>query len=260
MSLRSRNENYYIEAFEKLEKEGKHTWNWAAALFPEVWMSYRRMYACCGGVFLLAAAEGIIILAAVLEAIMAKSVTLPFVLTLGGIVLIFRLLLMAACGIYGNSLYYRTVRFKIMEGYHLSEKFQPTSLPLLLWNFAGFIACEPLVLAACFIDYYQNPFKDKKERFDVTPEAIKQYLQKKTEKGTGEKVLTAVHYGVIFVFWMASSILNSRLRSLALDFKNSIEKCHVENCNTVGDVIDQYIDVNFGQDFKCLEYLKQSVR
>lgn len=26
--------NYYLKAFERLEKENKHTWNWAAFLFP----------------------------------------------------------------------------------------------------------------------------------------------------------------------------------------------------------------------------------
>ena len=37
-------EKYYEKAFDHLEKTGKHTWNWAAFLFGELWMAYRKMY------------------------------------------------------------------------------------------------------------------------------------------------------------------------------------------------------------------------
>ena len=35
---------YYLNAFEKLEQEGKHTWNWAAFFFNVAWLGYRKMY------------------------------------------------------------------------------------------------------------------------------------------------------------------------------------------------------------------------
>ena len=34
---------YYLDAFEKLDKEGKHTWNWAAFFMFGIWFGYRKM-------------------------------------------------------------------------------------------------------------------------------------------------------------------------------------------------------------------------
>ena len=162
MSKISRAE-YYEKAFDRLEKTGKHTWNWAAFFGGITWMLYRKMYLyglVLSTVYLVVDyfclikfAESYVredswLFAAFFEPI-APRLCLMFLMgcvsdrfmyyfknglinfeggelwTIAAVIgfIITRIYL----GYFGNSLYYRIVRKRIKEGYYLIDE-HPTSI------------------------------------------------------------------------------------------------------------------------------------
>ncbi len=169
ISNKSRAE-YYEKAFDRLEKTGKHTWNWSAFFGGITWLLYRKMYLYAFvltimyfgmdvllGIYAVPNMGGESGMAAVymilLEIVVPRISLGLFVYSLchlankfvyyfaNGWVNIenWEIWIIAALsvfiatricqGYFGNSLYYRTVRKKIQEGYHLKAEYCPTSIP-----------------------------------------------------------------------------------------------------------------------------------
>lgn len=208
MSMRERNINYYIRAFEKLDK-GKWSWNWTAALFPEFWVCYRRMYRYyalwCILLYPIAIASLLVLLPIIF---MGNAAIITGSCCIG--VTVFRLISAYVFGRYGNSLYYNTVISNIRDGYHLSDKFQATSLPLALLSCTMFPSSFPCMCTGYALDYFRNPRRNKKESFEVTPESIKQYLTRRRTSGVGKKILAFLGYlslVPLIVHWIAACVV-----------------------------------------------------
>lgn len=116
----SRNNLYYLNAFEKLESGKGNTWNWAAFFFQEQWMFYRKMY-LYGFVTLF--------FDLLLMSLQWNVVTSGFnPATYFFIVFCFR----TALGYFANNLYYQVVKDRIEGGYHLMPAYKATSKSLTL--------------------------------------------------------------------------------------------------------------------------------
>ena len=127
------NEQYYIDAFEKLDAVGKNTWNWAAFFFGPSWMAYRKMYAYSFIALLLTYS----FVWTMIAPLFAFTPFIPFGAMSGGGPFLAHILF----GLFGNALYYQVVKKRIARGYHLVENFRPTSIPCgLSYGFFGFVS------------------------------------------------------------------------------------------------------------------------
>lgn len=108
-----RNSVYYIRAFRKIE-EGYTSWNWAAFFFNWFWLGYRKMIKEAIIIFVITGIIGFVagIVAGSYGLIKNKETFIAYMDTIG---LITWLILALFLGFYGNSLYYRHVKRKIME-------------------------------------------------------------------------------------------------------------------------------------------------
>ena len=162
------NEQYYIDAFERLDAVGKNTWNWAAFFLGPCWMAYRKMYAYS---FL--------------------ALMFDFFVPYLGFSFIVNILL----GIFGNALYYRVVKNRIVNGYHLIENFQPVSIMSGL--FAGAFVFIPF-LADEFLrrkHFQKNMSKDGDQavsNFEISSENIGAYLYEFRKKHIASWIADAV--------------------------------------------------------------------
>lgn len=114
---------YYLNAFERLEKEGKHTWNWAAFFFNFTWVAYRKMYREAAIIFIINTALGFALYDKVVENFVRGDIQ-PTVIAL----IAFNIFTYAFFGYFGNSLYYRKVKYMIKKGFHEIPENRPTSL------------------------------------------------------------------------------------------------------------------------------------
>ena len=169
--LINNHENYYLTAFDRLEKSKTNTWNWSAFFFGGFWILYRKMY-----LYAFILIMGVCIIP--LSYSMLTDIGLS---EIGIISASSSLVLHSLLGYFGNALYYRLVKKRVSEGYHLLEEYKNTSLALpIFWFFVG-----PLKMNAflCGADRYelQSFLKEQKiesEKFQITRENIEKYLEK----------------------------------------------------------------------------------
>ena len=163
MSKESR-AGYYERAFEDLEKFKVNTWNWAAFFFGLSWMLYRKMYlyvilCACAFTLVMSAFEVMGITEHSMVSFIELLLACSFHIYLGGL---------------GNSLYYDVVKAKIRKGYHLLDKYCPTSLSSILF-FEGFVfiwIAEVISRSMQLKKYYEC---------EVTTETIRAYLEPSKE-------------------------------------------------------------------------------
>ncbi len=173
--------DYYIKAFQKLESKGKDSWNWSAMLFTGAWLFYRKMYLYA---FLLSVFE-FCVLSFFGYIITGHDVSVVSKVFLGAKILE-RLFL----GYYGNRLYYRTVKKRIADGYHLLDNYHPFSISsavlsaiiffsldhlLLLFN----IVVSIFVVAYALADWSVNKWHKRKQKSlntEISEKNIRQYL------------------------------------------------------------------------------------
>lgn len=211
---------YYKMAFKRLEKEGKHTWNWAAFFFGYVWALYRKMYLYA---FLY------IVLSYILDFIIkfgidsqTSSIELVF------IKLISSIFLGIIWGYYGNYLYYRTVKKRIAEGNHLLIRYRPTSF----WGiFGGWFSYLFMPIGDYFA--HRKFFETHKlKNNSVTAKTIEAYLYPAKENNwysRGAIIISnlAMLFLVVGIFWLpikaySSADENTRteMNKLAKEKKN----------------------------------------
>ena len=160
---------YYVKAFNRLDKTGKHTWNWSAFFGGITWMLYRKMYLYA---FVLTIVYLGMDLCLIENAAHWKgidgSVSMELIRQIEPIIPRMCLMFLMFClrdiyhelahhlvngwasfenweiwtiavfaafvisrvclGYFGNSLYYRIVKKRVREGYHLADGFSPTSI------------------------------------------------------------------------------------------------------------------------------------
>ena len=183
-SHRERNIDYYLKAFDKLEKTGENTFNNAAAYFGCAWMLYRKMYfyAIIASIFQVALTRVLSFVGRTIT-FFGDTGTGSFIGIIIGFVISIRLF-----GVYGNRLYYNVVKTRISENYHTLESYQATTLPLALCFAFGHLNWPThlftLLLALYF--YYNDSSLtsrrdiQKEENENISPEILKQYLNQNT--------------------------------------------------------------------------------
>lgn len=160
---------YYEKAFDRLEKTGKHTWNWAAFFGGITWLLYRRMYLYAFVLTIVYFGMDILLGIYAVSNMGGESGMLAAYVILCELVLprmslglfVYSLCHLAdkfvyyfangwvnienceiwiiialsvfittriCLGYFGNSWYYGEVKEKIYEGYHLMDRFSPTSI------------------------------------------------------------------------------------------------------------------------------------
>ncbi|MDR2766665.1 MAG: DUF2628 domain-containing protein [Holosporaceae bacterium] len=131
--------HYYLASFEKLEKEKTFTWNWAAFFLGVEWLLYKKTYLCYMMVnitisIFVGSVAGIIL--NFLDASWSTRIESLFnVKGLLYLALLLRLTQSVVMVRYANSLYYGNLKKKIRRGYHLSGKYQPSNVFLVIVAF-----------------------------------------------------------------------------------------------------------------------------
>ncbi|MBQ3564645.1 MAG: DUF2628 domain-containing protein [Alphaproteobacteria bacterium] len=233
MKIETTNNNsvndYYIEAFRKLENGKKHSWNWAAAIFGTTWLIYRKMYLYAFLFLLLDVFAVFIVYSATSEKIGSdyfvdrSTFEAIYVWGIGAISFLF-------FGYYGNRLYYKAVKKKISKGYHLLNRYHSYSIsiiamtiivsicfealnsetpdkipginvllenvgPNLFWFFA--IGCYALA------DWIARTYYIKKhgenQNFDVSEENIHRYLKYSNRNHLPGQILSAFCFAVCLI-------------------------------------------------------------
>ena len=124
-----RNTRYYKEAFEKLEKENKSTFNFVAAFFSIQWLIFRKMYGW-----------------AILFILVNVGIQIPIKMLnlspsmLYGVSILFSLILFVGFGFFGNTLYYKHVRSQVSKGYAKIPGYNPIDP---IWSFIVFGVVVP---------------------------------------------------------------------------------------------------------------------
>ncbi|MBR1734311.1 MAG: DUF2628 domain-containing protein [Alphaproteobacteria bacterium] len=168
------NEKYYLDAFERLDAVGKNTWNWSAFFFGPCWLAYRKMHAYSFLAFLFTYLS-----------FWTAFIPFFFWIPFGGFPLILHILL----GIFGNALYYRIVKKRVTQGYHLLENFKPTSIPCGL-------SCGALGVISFIADEFlrrkhfqtEEIEKTNQELSDFSLENIGSYLNEFRQKHIASRI------------------------------------------------------------------------
>ncbi len=226
-----RNTEYYQQAFDKLEKENKTTFNFAAGFFPLLWLVFRKMYGWA--ILLILANFGIRrILYALCTSSSSRNVSY-----------IFWLIVFVGFGFFGNNLYYKHVKSKIAKGYAeiadynsidpvwgiflvIIENFVTLMLPIAL---AGtfekrllLTAVSVFIIAVSWtIDYK----RESVEPIEVTKESVNQYLKKSSSKYLALYFITMfLTYELGICYWSMLQVHKSYARLRQSDEKSRVEK------------------------------------
>lgn len=179
-------ERYYTEAFELLDKSGRHTWNWAAFFFGPCWMAYRKMYLYALLVLLLAY-PAVGVLATFISGVLC--ILFPICFASGafafstGMWMFFCMPLIVHClyGYFGNALYYRIIRRRVSEGYHLIDQYQPTSIMASLsCGILGFIIYVSDLIVRNI--YFSKQKKQENSNCEISRQNIITYLNENKNK------------------------------------------------------------------------------
>jgi len=169
-------EEYYAKAFKRLDETGKRTWNWAAFLFGHAWMFYRKMY-LYGFLFFMASGilqnciPGITAFIVCDESSNVSILENDYPITYWSVMCCSEILVRVLMGYFGNSMYYSAVKKKIRKGYHLLDKYCPTSIPSIL--------CWPVI---CFADWISRKLQLKvRGKNKTNEETVRAYLNSDKE-------------------------------------------------------------------------------
>lgn len=194
-------EEYYIKAFKRLDERGKHTWNWAACIFGSAWMAYRKMYLYAFLFFIICGVFNYCTFS--LIAFNVYGNFLPFNLLENEHP---RLYLFAevCCwiigriftGYFGNALYYSAVKKKIQKGYHLLQKYRPTSIPSAL-----IVIYSPFI---CFADWISRKSQLKTEvKSEINEETVRACLNPNKENHIAVKIAGIFAYLILIASFIA---------------------------------------------------------
>ncbi len=256
----NRNTEYYKESFERLEKENKTTFNFAAAFFPITWMMFRKMYGWA--VLLVLVTSGIHgVLPALCQNREERIISL----------VVFWLVLFIVFGSWGNTLYYKNIKSKIAKGYAEITNYNPIDpiggiviigviISILKWIISGILIAAKVSSSAddCVspslyvffiailwaINYKKCHAQESAEPVEVTEESVNKYLER-----ANPKRLT-VSLGVATVAYLISFLLLLSMMSVFA----------VAGMKATGDKIKQQLDKIAEEVDKTPNNSKKSVK
>lgn len=218
-----RNTEYYQQAFDRLEKENKTTFNFAAAFFMGAWLVFRKMY---GWALLLILANGGI------QEILQMLSSNPTKRVVGSCV--FSLILFIGFGFFGNSLYYKHVKSKIAKGYAEITNYNSIDpiggivivgivMPLLVGIFGGILVSAKVfsshvigllsvpiqivfIAIVWAIDHKKFHSQESVEPVEVTEESVNAYLEKANPKRLTVSMCTMIVSYLLFLLLILSMV------------------------------------------------------
>lgn len=218
-----RNTEYYQQAFDRLEKENKTTFNFAAAFFMGAWLVFRKMYGWA--ILLVLAFTGI---PASLNAFYQNSKVATLILA------VFYLVTIIGFGFFGNSLYYKHVKSKIAKGYAEITNYNSIDpvwgivvigvvLPLLVGVPAGILMQKHHVSKNVFqlltmliqvffiaipwmINYKKFHSQESVEPVEVTEESVNAYLEKANPKRLTVSMCAMIVSYLLFLLLILSMV------------------------------------------------------
>ncbi|GHT94081.1 hypothetical protein FACS1894122_10360 [Alphaproteobacteria bacterium] len=141
-----RDEEYYIAAFKKLEDSGENTWNWVTFFFGSTWFTYRKMF---WRGLLFSILERVLCIPAILNEQIIDGMFVPAAIPtlVASVILCFipRVLL----GKFGNAIYYDRIKDRIRDGYHICEKYRPTSILSIFTSSSFCMDSRQAFIAGC---------------------------------------------------------------------------------------------------------------
>jgi len=270
--LNQRNTEYYQQAFSRLDKENKTTFNFAAAIFSVIWLVFRKMY---GWAILLILASGGVqyVLYALCQNSKVKIISL----------LVIWLVMIVGFGFWGNSLYYKTIKSGISKGYAEITGYNAIDpigsmviigvvIPLLIGITSGILVAakvtssgvavwlSPLMnvfFIAIFwaINYRKFHAQEPVESVEVTEEAVNKYLEKANPKRLTVSVgITTVTYLISFLL-----ILSVMFVLAVVGVKATGEKI-LRQLNEISENIDKTPSKNSQKNLIGRKALKQPAK
>lgn len=191
-------EDYYVKVFEKLQTENKDTWNWGACIFGFVWMLYRKLY-LYGFLFSLI----LVFFALVSVKVLAVDGVFKFLIC----ITVYMVLSSVITGFYGNRLCYRIVKKRIKEGYHLLERYHPTSYSLcaaFLVGVGSFLAIFIYALGDFFAIDSKKAFEEKDT--EINEKNIRALLTRSDKDHTPGRVSKVIFWSLATLVTILSLI------------------------------------------------------
>lgn len=142
--LLSYSNSYYLKEFKQFDRTSRCDFNWSAATFGPFWALYRKMYlytipilisVLINTIFLF---DFLVVIYKFVQQMTGQITAYKMAkefncfLYIGGTFLIYQAITTFLYGKYGNKLYYKHVKKKIFQGYHLAEGFSATISPFVI--------------------------------------------------------------------------------------------------------------------------------
>lgn len=203
------NTDYYLSAFNKIEEAGESTWNWAAFFGGTLWLNYRKMYLLGLLFFLLPFFVFFAALTAtmIFYKITGLDITEGYYEALGTIFIISIIVFHCLLGLFGNNIYYRRIKKNIKKGYHLCDKYNPTSVVILLFPFVSFVAwlVDKIILfkALKSKEAFDSDLSECNIRLALSQKSENYYVKKFKKIESGKKI--SLNWAAFFggSFWFA---------------------------------------------------------
>lgn len=252
-----RNTEYYQQAFTRLEKENKTTFNFAAAFFVGAWLVFRKMY---GWALLLILANGGI------QEILQMLSSNPTKRVVGSCV--FSLILFIGFGFFGNSLYYKHIKSKVTKGYAEIANYNSIDpiggivivgivMPLLVGIFGGILVSAKVfsshvigllsvpiqivfIAIVWAIDHKKFHSQESVEPVEVTDESVNVYLEKDNPKHlTISMGIGVISYLLSFllILSMVSVLAVVGMKATGKKILNQLDKIGEEVSKTPNDSV-----------------------
>jgi hypothetical protein len=137
-ALKDGADNYYLSVMNDLSAGKKFRWNWGAFVGGPLWLAYRKMYLYSFVCLMLIVLFVIGIIPFDQEVRFDAASDAP-----KRLLLLSQLFLSIFFGFWGNNLYYRSIRKKIKEGYHVCKEYKSTNI-LIVYCFVLFFILMPI--------------------------------------------------------------------------------------------------------------------
>lgn len=276
-----RNTEYYQQAFERLEKENKTTFNFAAAFYPTTWLVFRKMYGWAI-LFILISAGIQTSLGALYPGPKATAV----------ISSVLWLVMIIGFGFWGNSLYYREVKSRVSKGYNSMEGYSSIDpvwgiiviglvVPLLVGIATGILVSKNIAsknvivwivaLIQMFfmaipwtINYKKFHSQESAEPAEVTEESVNAYLEKADPKHLTGPMCTMIFtylLSFLFILSMVSVLAVAGMKATGEKIKSQMDKIGEEVDKTpLTDAVNGLTDhKTLKQSVKLSDYLNKEV-
>ncbi len=217
-----RNVDYYIRAFDKLEKTGTNTFNNAAAYFGCAWMLYRKMY------FYAAIAFVCQIMLTIILGFLGQTITFFGDVNAGkqiGI-LMSAIICIRLFGLYGNKIYYDIIKSRISKKHYAPDSHQATAFSLAVCFAIGHNSWLTLLLILPLILYFYHndlslkpkPTHNGNGNTKTTPDTIQQYLNKKEQllerPAYSAYLLTVISFMIVTITLVTKPDANAALATM----------------------------------------------